>query len=100
MKMAWKGVWMAEKRLTIEKAPDLQKEIDILRDAIEYAYSRLYELEDFEDMTRALGALGLAATRLASLLRVQKLLGGDQESSVLDAITRAIARTVEEQGLY
>jgi len=43
------------------------------------------------DWIPSLSSIGLAATRIASILRAQKILDGDQGSVVADTIRSAIA---------
>ena len=51
-----------------------------------------------ETATATLGILGMTATRLAGLLRTQKLLGGDN-SSTAAAIAQALSEVAQELGL-
>ena len=51
--------------------------------------------ENLEGMIYVLGALGLAATRLAGLLRMQKMLGGD-DSEVTRAVSEALSDVLKE----
>jgi len=78
---------------------DLGAEIEMLRGAISRLYQRTECLDDVDELTRALGALGLSATRLAGLLRVQKLLGGSNADSVAATISQAISETMQEMGI-
>ncbi|MDO9087999.1 MAG: hypothetical protein Q7U53_17465 [Anaerolineaceae bacterium] len=52
---------------------------------------------DLEGWTGTLSALGAASTRLAGMLRTQKLLGGNN-SDALDALSKALAEVTSEFG--
>jgi uncharacterized protein YwlG (UPF0340 family) len=79
---------------------DIQAEIEMLRGLIGRLYRRTEDLEDIDELTRALGALGLSSTRLSGLLRVQKLLGGSNSDAVAQAISQAISETMQEMGIH
>ncbi len=53
--------------------------------------------EDLEGRTGTLSALGAASTRLAGMLRTQKLFGGSK-SDALDALSKALAEVTNEFG--
>jgi hypothetical protein len=67
----------------------------IIRRVFEYTNSADQNLETW---STALGTLGSAATRLAHLLRTQKLLGG-QEENASSALSQALAEVTKELGL-
>ena len=52
---------------------------------------------DLEGWTGTLSALGAASTRLAGMLRTQKLLGGS-DSEALNALSKALAEVTNEFG--
>lgn len=64
----------------------LQDEITMLRVVTRRVLALANDQHDLATATAALGALGIAATRLAGLLKTQRLLGQDGSES-----TRAIA---------
>jgi len=75
-------------------ADGLTDEIAMLRVIIR----RVMELADGVEMTQAinlLGALGMASTRLAGLLRTQRLLTGDSNTTA-QAISDALADIVKD----
>lgn len=76
----------------------LQDEITMLRIATRRVIQYISEFSTPSEATITLGALGLAATRLATLLRTQKILGQeDQDTSA--ALSKALADVVKELGL-
>jgi hypothetical protein len=76
---------------------DLKDEIAMLRVVIRRVLQYTEDVENLEDAVHLLSALGAASTRLASLLRVQKLLGGASEAS--DAISEALTQIVQDLNL-
>ena len=52
---------------------------------------------DLDSWTGTLSALGAASTRLAGMLRTQKLLGGG-DSDALDTLSKALAEVTSEFG--
>ena len=79
-------------------AEGLQDEIAMLRLATRRVIAFLDEFQTPKEAVATLGALGLAATRLSTLLRTQKLLaGGEHDTSA--ALSQALAEVVKELGL-
>jgi hypothetical protein len=79
-------------------AEGLQDEITMLRLATRRVIAFLDEFQTPKEAVATLGALGLAATRLSTLLRTQKLLAsGEHDTSA--ALSQALAEVVEELGL-
>lgn len=78
--------------------PELQDEILLMRVKIR----RLMELADGVDSLptaiKVLGALGMACSRLAQLLKTQKLLE-PQSSQAADALSQALTEVVREMKL-
>ena len=76
----------------LETAGNLNEEIGMMR----VVTRRLLELargcQDLGEMINVLGALGMAATRVAGLMRTQKFVGGgefeEELSDVLDKVTK------------
>jgi seryl-tRNA synthetase len=87
--------------MTSEIKPDfqgLEEEIGMLRGAIRRVMGYLNEAQDLEQMIKVLSSTGLATTRLASALKVQRdLEGGSGEVS--QAIRKALEELAEELGL-
>jgi hypothetical protein len=77
----------------------IDSEVAMLRVATRRMFDLANGEHDLESMIHITGALGQAATRLAGLLRTQKLLGGDDNSSVIRAISEAVAEVVQEMNL-
>jgi len=81
--------------LDVLLADGLQDEINMMR----VMTRRLLKLADGEDtmaeQANILGVLGLASTRLAGLLRTQRVLSGES-SEVKSAISQALSEIVEE----
>jgi hypothetical protein len=77
----------------------LEDEIALLRVIIRrvFDYSSSAE-QNLETWSTALSTLGAAATRLAHLLRTQKLLGGEDSTSSA-ALSEALAAVTKELGL-
>lgn len=67
----------------------------MIRRVFEYAND---EAGDLEHWTGALSALGAASTRLAGLLRTQKILGVG-ENDVVGALTAALSEVTKELGI-
>jgi methyl-accepting chemotaxis protein len=74
---------------------NLENEITLLRVMIRRTMELAEGVDDLQDATRVLDALGAASTRLASLLRVQKIVS-DNKSSAAEALSTAIQRINEE----
>ena len=53
------------------------------------------KVEDLDRASELLSTLGLAATRLAGLLKVQRIIGGD-DSEVTKSISDALTKVLEE----
>ncbi len=74
----------------------LEDEITMLRIATQRAFELANQVNDIEQVIKALGALGLASIRTSRLLKVQKELGnGDQ---ALSALSVAINEVLKEWG--
>jgi hypothetical protein len=73
----------------------LQDEIAMMRVVTRRVMDLANEQNDLGGMINTLSALGLAATRLAGLLRVQKLLGGD-DGEVTRAVNEALNDVLKE----
>lgn len=73
----------------------LEHEITLLRVMIRRTMLLADGIDDLKEATRALDALGAAASRLASLLRAQKILA-DNRSGVADEISIAIQQVNAE----
>ena len=76
----------------------LEEEIGMLRGAIRRVMGYLNEAQDLDQMIKVLSSTGLATTRLASALKVQRdLEGGSGEVS--QAIRKALEELAKELGL-
>lgn len=80
-------------------AEGLQEEITLLRVATRRVIETLAEFETPKEAVATLGALGLAATRLASLLRTQKLLDSETQNTSA-ALSQALSDVVKELDLH
>lgn len=85
------------KALEAEAAEGLEGEIRMLRVVMRRVMTLASEVETLEEAQKTMTALGLAATRLASLLKVHEALGGESETMRL--IDQAIALASEELGI-
>ena len=65
--------------LDLEKADDLQEEIKMMRVVTRRLLKMARSCKDTGEMVTVLGALGLASTRVAGLMRTQKFLGGNKD---------------------
>ena len=80
-------------------AEGLQDEIAMLRIATRRVIAFLDEFQTPKEAVATLGAIGLAATRLSTLLRTQqRLVGGEHDTSA--ALSQALADVVKELGLH
>jgi hypothetical protein len=79
-----------------ESHTNLEAEVAMLRSLIR----RLFEGARLDDspsaLIEALRALGIASTRLAVLLRTQRLLDGGQQSQAMQIISEALAEVMAE----
>ncbi|MGV8026760.1 MAG: hypothetical protein AB2L18_09405 [Anaerolineaceae bacterium] len=86
--------------LNISLADGLEDEIALLRVTIRRVFDLATEEgEDTETWFKALSTLGLASTRLAGLVRTQKLIKGDS-SSVASALSQALGEVCDELGIH
>jgi hypothetical protein len=77
----------------------LQDEISMLRVVTRRVMKLSKGVEDLDEAITVLGALGIAATRLAGLLKTQKILGGEQTDEVTAAINQALNDVIKELGI-
>jgi len=78
----------------------LDEEIALLRLTIRRVFDLATEKgEDTETWFKALSTLGLASTRLAGLVRTQKLIKSDS-SSVASALSQALGEVCDELGIH
>jgi hypothetical protein len=69
---------------------NLIDEIAMLRVTMRRCLEMANGIDDIETAIKWLGVLGATATRIAGLLRTQKILGSDSQSAELDAISQAL----------
>ena len=77
-------------------AAGLQDEVAMLRVVIRRLFDLSRGCRDLDEMINSAGALGMLATRLAGMLRTQKILNGGDEAGVTESISRALADIVDE----
>ena len=77
----------------------LQDEIAMLRVVARRVMKLSQGINNYDGAVTVLGALGMAPSRLASLLRTQKMLGGQQPDEVTAAISRALSDVIKELGI-
>lgn len=81
-------------------AEGLEDEIALLRVTIRRVFDLASEEgEDTETWFKVLSTLGLASTRLAGLVRTQKMIRGDN-SLVATALTQALGEVCDELGIH
>ena len=73
----------------------LDSEINALRVLFRRILIDSNETDTYERYVHSLNALGLAATRIASLMRIQKILTGEVQSTT-DALTQAVDKIAIE----
>jgi len=74
----------------------LQAEVEMLHTLIRRMFAMADGVESMEEMIEALRAVGMASTRLAVLLRTQRILVGGQDSQAMDLLIQALAEIMEE----
>jgi hypothetical protein len=74
---------------------NLEDEIAVLRLAIVRMWAVAEGTESLVSVIKVLGALGLACSRVAALLKTQKELAGDTDE-VAQALSRALASVTQE----
>ena len=77
----------------------LQDEIDLLRVVTRRVMKLSRGVENLDEAITVLGALGVASTRLAGLLKTQKVLGGEKTDEVTAALNQALNDVIKEMGL-
>ena len=77
----------------------LQDEITMLRVATRRVIEFMADFQEPKEAVATLGALGLAATRLSTLLRTQKLLDSGETNTAV-ALSQALAEVVKELGIH
>ena len=77
----------------------LDSEIAMLRVATRRVFDLSQGVEDLDTASGLLGVLSMASARLASLLRVQALLGDKQSDQTLSAISQALTEVMQEMKL-
>ncbi len=73
----------------------LQEEIAVMRVFMRRVIALAKGENDIDKAIGNLGALGLASTRLAGMLKTQKLLGGNQDE-VAEALSNALSEVLAE----
>ena len=74
----------------------LDSEVAMLRVFTRRVFELADGIQDLKEARESLGALGLAATRLATLLKSQMFLEGDQSDEVKRTITEALNEIVDD----
>lgn len=81
-------------------AEGLDDEIAMLRVAMRRYFELVTQhITDIDYMANTVEIMGMAATRLAGLLKIKKFLGGGEDEELLSTINQAIADVAEELGL-
>jgi hypothetical protein len=78
---------------------DLQQEIEMLRVMTKRVFEMAEGVDSLDTAVKVLTSLGVSATRLANLVRVQRTLDQDEELDMGRAISRALAEMRREMGL-
>ena len=74
----------------------LDSEVAMLRVFTRRVFELADGIQDLNEARQSLGALGLAATRLAALLKSQMFLEGDQSDEVKQTISQCLTDIVDE----
>jgi hypothetical protein len=77
----------------------LQDEITMMRVITRRVMKLSKGVTNLDEAITVLGALGNAATRLAVLLKTQKLLGDEQPDEVTAALNQALSDVIKELGI-
>ncbi len=83
--------------LDLEEAKDLQEEIGMMRVVTRRLLKMARGCKDMGELVNVLGALRLASTRVAGLMKTQKFLGGKRDSHE-EMLDRAINDVLKEWG--
>ena len=81
----------------LEKIGDLQEEIQLMRVVIKRLLRAARKTKKVEELSNLLNTLGLAATRVAGLMKAKKFLGGD-ENGLENTIEEALNDVLKEWG--
>jgi hypothetical protein len=85
-----------EQDLDAMMASGLVDEIAMLRVVTRRVLAMADGVEDLNQAMKLLGAMGMAATRLAAILRTQKILTGDADSAIKATISQALTEVMQE----
>ena len=85
--------------LSASQLPSLSSELALLRVALARTFEQAEAGGEDTDWTAYLADIGLAATRVASLLRNQKLLNGEYATNTRQTILAALAEVAREKNL-
>ena len=82
-------------------AVGLENEVALMRVVMRRLFEQACEGEEpgLDEWSKLLGALGLASSRLATLLRTQKDLAGEKDAQASATISQALSEVVEEMKL-
>jgi hypothetical protein len=78
-------------------ATGLEDEITMLRVITRRVMLLANGVENLDEAIHALNALGTASVKLAALLRVHKMLGGNEESRVYEALSEALSTVLADK---
>jgi hypothetical protein len=74
----------------------LDSEIALLRVVTRRLLQLANDIEDLDDMIKITGTVGICATRLASLLKTRKILGGGEDTDITAALSQALNDVIKE----
>lgn len=78
------------------REPGLEAEAAMLRVSIRRVFALADGVDDLEEAVSLLGALGIAAARLASILRTQKILNTGGDSALRAVVSQALSEVLHE----
>lgn len=74
----------------------LSQEIMLMRITAKRMMQLAEKIEDIDKQVNILGAVGLAATRLAGLLRVKSIISGDENGEAAGAVSEALNEALKK----
>jgi hypothetical protein len=83
--------------LEASMATGLEDEITMLRVITRRVMLLANGVNNLDEAIHALNALGTASVKLAALLRVHKMLGGNEESRVYEALSEALSTVLADK---
>ena len=90
---------LSEPELTAAMASGLQDEIAMLREIMARVLALANDADDLETVQNLLGSLGVASSRLAGMLKTQRILTPSENDDLSNALATALSTVVKELNL-